>query len=46
MGAFVIVLLSPVIDDTLDCLDRTTSPAMQAAIPKDAVKALVMAVLP
>ena len=46
MWSFVIVLLSPVTDNALGFLDRGKQPAMQTAIAKDAVAALVMPVLP
>jgi hypothetical protein len=46
MRSFVVVLLSPAIDDAPGFLDRSKQPAVQTTITKYAVKALVMPVLP
>jgi hypothetical protein len=46
MRLFVVVRLSPVLDDGYGLLDRSTQPALQAASAQDAMKALVLSVLP
>jgi hypothetical protein len=46
MGSFVIVFLSPVLNNAPGFLDRPKPPAVQAAFAKAPVKALVMPVLP
>jgi hypothetical protein len=46
MRAFVVILLSSVVNNAPGFLDRSKEPAIQAPIANDAIEALMMAILP